>query len=192
MLASQISKFANSSFGDSIGCASPSPFILLEFEYARSGLRNGLKLEKDAGAFGARLVPADAYRFAKGDEIMASSGQPVKLRAVSPRSSATSGPRTTAATTCTAACRARIHQQPARRPRALAEVGLPQRAIPVALLTFNVGVELGQLLFVAAALAVVALCARFLTRAPRWGAWVPPYAIGAIAVFWVVERVASF
>src|SRR5688572_14469178 len=33
----------------------------------------------DAGAFGARLVPADAYRFAKGEEIMASSGQPVKL-----------------------------------------------------------------------------------------------------------------
>ena len=33
----------------------------------------------DAGAFGARLAPADAYRFAKGDEIMASSGQPVKL-----------------------------------------------------------------------------------------------------------------
>ena len=33
----------------------------------------------DAGAFGARLGPSDAYRFAKGEEIMASSGQPVKL-----------------------------------------------------------------------------------------------------------------
>jgi hypothetical protein len=33
----------------------------------------------DAGAFGARLGPADAYRFAKGEEIVASSGQPVKL-----------------------------------------------------------------------------------------------------------------
>jgi hypothetical protein len=33
----------------------------------------------DAGAFGARLAPADAYRFAKGEELMASSGQPVKL-----------------------------------------------------------------------------------------------------------------
>ena len=33
----------------------------------------------DAGAFGARLVPSDAYRFAKGEEIMASSGQPAKL-----------------------------------------------------------------------------------------------------------------
>jgi hypothetical protein len=33
----------------------------------------------DAGAFGARLSPKDAYRFAKGEEITASSGQPVKL-----------------------------------------------------------------------------------------------------------------
>ena len=33
----------------------------------------------DAGAFGARLGPGDAYRFAKGEEIMASTGQPVKL-----------------------------------------------------------------------------------------------------------------
>ena len=33
----------------------------------------------DAGAFGARLAPADAYRFAKGEEITASSGQPAKL-----------------------------------------------------------------------------------------------------------------
>ncbi|RLJ63494.1 DUF3604 domain-containing protein [Sulfurisoma sediminicola] len=33
----------------------------------------------DAGAFGARLGPREAYRFAKGNEIMASSGQPVKL-----------------------------------------------------------------------------------------------------------------
>jgi len=33
----------------------------------------------DAGAFGARLGPKDAYRFAKGEELMASSGQPVKL-----------------------------------------------------------------------------------------------------------------
>src|SRR6478672_2315617 len=33
----------------------------------------------DAGAFGARLGPRDALRFARGEEIMASSGQPVKL-----------------------------------------------------------------------------------------------------------------
>ncbi len=33
----------------------------------------------DAGAFGARLTPRDAYRFAKGEEIIASSGQLAKL-----------------------------------------------------------------------------------------------------------------
>ncbi len=33
----------------------------------------------DAGAFGARLTPRDAYRFARGEELIASSGQPVKL-----------------------------------------------------------------------------------------------------------------
>ena len=42
---------------------------------------------------------------------------------------------------------------------ALSEVGLPQMAIPVALLFFNVGVEIGQLLFVAAAVAFIA-CGR--------------------------------
>src|SRR6476660_1097694 len=33
----------------------------------------------DAGAFGARLTPKDAYRFARGEEISSNSGQPVKL-----------------------------------------------------------------------------------------------------------------
>jgi hydrogenase/urease accessory protein HupE len=75
---------------------------------------------------------------------------------------------------------------------ALAEVGLPQAAIPLALFTFNVGVEIGQLLFVAAMLAAGALLARLPVRTPRWGTSVAPYAIGTIAMFWVAERVASF
>ena len=48
---------------------------------------------------------------------------------------------------------------------ALAEVGLPQKAIPVALLTFNVGVELGQLIFVAFVVAIRALLARVPAKA---------------------------
>lgn len=75
---------------------------------------------------------------------------------------------------------------------ALAEVGLPQKAIPPALLMFNVGVELGQLLFVAAVLALRALLARLPLRAPRWAAYVPAYAIGALATMWVFERIAAF
>ena len=50
---------------------------------------------------------------------------------------------------------------------ALAEVGLPQKAIPVALLTFNVGVELGQLIFVAFVVAVRALLVRVPAKARR-------------------------
>ena len=79
---------------------------------------------------------------------------------------------------------------------ALSEVGLPQSAIPVALLFFNVGVELGQLLFIAAVLAVIAL-ARQVTRRlrasrPAWAWRVPPYAIGTVAAFWVIQRTVSF
>ncbi len=79
---------------------------------------------------------------------------------------------------------------------ALAEVGLPQSSIPTALLFFNVGVEIGQLLFVAAVLAVIAVGRRAAQRVrlpqPDWLWRVAPYAIGALASFWLVERVAAF
>jgi len=79
---------------------------------------------------------------------------------------------------------------------ALAEVGLPQSSIPVALLFFNVGVEIGQLMFVGAVLTVIAVGWRAAQRL-RWSqaAWlgrIAPYAIGALASFWLVERVAAF
>ena len=79
---------------------------------------------------------------------------------------------------------------------ALSEVGLPQSAIPVALLFFNVGVEVGQLLFIAAVFAVIAL-ARHASRhfsipQPPWAWRIPPYAIGTIAMFWVMQRVTAF
>lgn len=75
---------------------------------------------------------------------------------------------------------------------ALAEVGLPQKAIPVALLMFNVGVEVGQLIFVAVVLGLGALLARIPLRWPHWTAYVPPYAIGMVAMFWTIERIDSF
>jgi hypothetical protein len=53
-------------------------------------------------------------------------------------------------------------------------------------------VEIGQLAFVSAVLALAALAARFSLRWPRWGPSVPPYAIGIVAMFWVAERVAAF
>ena len=75
---------------------------------------------------------------------------------------------------------------------ALAEVGVPQSAIPVALLCFNVGVEIGQLLFVACVLLVIAAWKRLPLTLPKWAPFVTPYAIGAVAMFWVFQRVAAF
>lgn len=79
---------------------------------------------------------------------------------------------------------------------ALTEIGLPQKSIPIALLFFNVGVEIGQLLFIAGVFAIFAL-ARQITRRvsvppPAWAWAVPPYTIGSLAVFWVIERIAAF
>lgn len=75
---------------------------------------------------------------------------------------------------------------------ALSEVGLPQHAIPLSLLFFNIGVELGQLAFIAAVLGIAALARRLPLPLPRWAPLVPPYAIGAVAMFWVIERAAAF
>jgi hydrogenase/urease accessory protein HupE len=75
---------------------------------------------------------------------------------------------------------------------ALREVGLPQNAIPLALLFFNIGVEVGQLLFISVVLAVVALVRRIQIQVPRCAELIPPYAIGSIAMFWVIQRVAAF
>lgn len=74
----------------------------------------------------------------------------------------------------------------------LNEAGLPQRHIPTALLFFSAGVETGHLLFVAVALAAIALGRRMRIPLPRWAALVPPYAIGTVAMFWVIQRTLSF
>ncbi len=75
---------------------------------------------------------------------------------------------------------------------ALAEVGLPTKAIPIALLFFNVGVEIGQIVFVTSVMTVVAVVGRIRVAPPVWTRAIPPYAIGAVAMFWVIERVVAF
>jgi hydrogenase/urease accessory protein HupE len=75
---------------------------------------------------------------------------------------------------------------------ALSEVGLPAGQIPVALLFFNLGVEAGQLLFIAAVLTLIAGARRIRTAWPRWVELAPPYAIGSVAMFWVIQRVVAF
>jgi hydrogenase/urease accessory protein HupE len=84
---------------------------------------------------------------------------------------------------------------------ALSEVGLPQTAIPVALLFFNVGVEIGQLLFIAAVVAFM-VCGRKTMQRFRPSTFnfqfatflhlAPPYVIGSVAMFWVIQRLAGF
>jgi hydrogenase/urease accessory protein HupE len=74
---------------------------------------------------------------------------------------------------------------------ALAEVGLPAAEIPLALLAFNVGIELGQLLFVAALLALGAAFKALPSDLPRSWARVPAYAMGSLAAFWCLQRTAA-
>jgi len=75
---------------------------------------------------------------------------------------------------------------------ALADVGLPQQAIPLALFCFNVGVEIGQLIFIASVWAAFAILRRLSLTVPRRAPYLAPYAIGGVASFWVIERVAAF
>ena len=77
---------------------------------------------------------------------------------------------------------------------ALSDVGLPPGDIPLALFAFNVGVELGQLAFVAAVLLALAM-ARALPMPAAITRHAQPAAglvVGSLAAFWLVERVAAF
>jgi hypothetical protein len=77
---------------------------------------------------------------------------------------------------------------------ALAEVGLPQNSLALALLFFNVGVEVGQLMFIAAVLACGALVRRVAAHRLHARQAVIPlaYCIGVTASYWVIERIAAF
>lgn len=74
---------------------------------------------------------------------------------------------------------------------ALNEVGLPQEEIPLALFSFNVGIELGQLAFVAVVLVAWAALRRVPVRWPRWVTYSPAYLIGSLAAFWFFERLTG-
>ena len=77
---------------------------------------------------------------------------------------------------------------------ALGEVGLPDREIPLALLFFNVGVEIGQLAFILAVAALIMLGRRMLAAggviawADKYGRVVAGYLIGVPAAFWMIQR----
>jgi hypothetical protein len=71
---------------------------------------------------------------------------------------------------------------------ALGEAGLPARAIPLALLGFNVGIELGQLAFVVTVLGLYRATRALGLPTPRWTRTLTVYTIGSLAAFWMLER----
>jgi hydrogenase/urease accessory protein HupE len=78
---------------------------------------------------------------------------------------------------------------------ALHEIGLPQKELVTALLCFNVGVEIGQVVFASTAMALIALVRRTYSQRQLVAAVLPrvaAYSIGTLATFWTIERVAAF
>jgi hydrogenase/urease accessory protein HupE len=83
--------------------------------------------------------------------------------------------------------------------RALLDVGLPKGEVPLALLAFNLGVEAGQLMFIAVVLVTGALLGRLYPammaaarRPGGWGIGATSYAMDGVAAVWFVGRVAAF
>jgi hydrogenase/urease accessory protein HupE len=71
---------------------------------------------------------------------------------------------------------------------ALSDIGLPQAEVPIALLFFNIGVEIGQLLFIGAVLLLAYLASHFRLRQSEGARVIAAYSIGAVAMFWLFER----
>jgi hypothetical protein len=75
---------------------------------------------------------------------------------------------------------------------ALAEVGLPPTDIPLALLLFNVGVEIGQAVFIVGLLTIVSAARKWMPTPPQRWRDAAAYGIGSVSAFWVMQRVAAF
>jgi hypothetical protein len=75
---------------------------------------------------------------------------------------------------------------------ALYEIGVPQNAVPLALLMFNVGVETGQVLFISVVSVLLAGLNHLHSHTALSLSRAMPYAIGGIAAFWTIDRVSAF
>ncbi len=71
----------------------------------------------------------------------------------------------------------------------LSMTGLPRAEIPMALLLFNVGVEIGQLAFVLLAIAVAWAARTLALDRPAWVSRIPAYTVGSLGAFWTIQRV---
>jgi hypothetical protein len=74
----------------------------------------------------------------------------------------------------------------------LSAAGLPAGHIPLALAFFSAGVEVGHFSFVATAVLSIAAARKWLESLPAWSWRVPPYAIGSMASYWLIARLAAF
>ena len=72
----------------------------------------------------------------------------------------------------------------------LTTMGLPATEIPMALLLFNVGVEIGQLFFVGLIIALERSFGTLQIRWPRFVEALPGYAVGSLGAYWVIQRTA--
>lgn len=70
----------------------------------------------------------------------------------------------------------------------LTTAGLPRAEIPLALATFNIGVELGQIVFVVTALILTRASRVLEIPWPRWAEYAPGYTIGSLGTFWTLQR----
>ena len=74
----------------------------------------------------------------------------------------------------------------------LSAAGLPVAHIPLALGFFSAGVEVGHFSFVAVAVLLLAAVRHWTIRLPIWSWRLPPYAIGGVAAYWLIVRLAAF
>jgi hypothetical protein len=74
----------------------------------------------------------------------------------------------------------------------LSAAGLPAAHIPLALGFFSAGVEVGHFTFVAFAVLLIAAIRHWTPKFPAWSWRLPPYAIGSVAAYWLIVRLAAF
>jgi hypothetical protein len=73
---------------------------------------------------------------------------------------------------------------------AMTAAGLPPTEIPLALVSFNVGVDLGQLAFVTVVLLLIRGFQKFGMKLSRAAELLPAYVVGSFGAFWLVQRLA--
>ena len=75
---------------------------------------------------------------------------------------------------------------------ALTEVGLPGSAIPISLLGFNLGVEIGQVIFILVIIGLIQLSKQLINNIPELFPKMAVYGIGGLSSFWLIERIVGF